>query len=154
MLIVKRIKFSVFATLFTLILSCPAFAKNGVLISLPDKKFAVISTGDLESASIGSYSIAIFKDKELTEFISGAIFSRDGSIFEDNGKPRITFADINGDGNKELIVSKLTAGSGNYLEVDALKITDKDVRLLTRINTNSTNNIIKLLRKHCKKEQC
>ncbi|WP_426577610.1 PliI family lysozyme inhibitor of I-type lysozyme [Xenorhabdus stockiae] len=154
MLIVKKIKFSVLATLFTLLLSYPAFAKDGVLINLPDKKFAVISVGDLESASIGSYSIAVFQDSELTEFTTGAVFSRNGSIFEDDGKPRTTFADIDGDGSKELIISKLTAGSGNYLEVDALKITDKDVKLLTRINTNSTNNIIRLLRNHCKKEQC
>ncbi|WP_340608676.1 PliI family lysozyme inhibitor of I-type lysozyme [Xenorhabdus bharatensis] len=154
MLIVKKIKFPVLATLFTLLLSSPSFAKDGVLINLPDKKFAVISVGDLESASIGSYSIAVFQDQALTEFNAGAVFSRDGSIFDDNGKPRTTFADIDGDGNKELIISKLTAGSGNYLEVDALKITDKNVKLLTRINANSTNNIIRLLREHCKKEQC
>ncbi|PHM29247.1 PliI family lysozyme inhibitor of I-type lysozyme [Xenorhabdus budapestensis] len=154
MLIDKRIKFSVLSTLLTLFLSHTTFAKDGTLINLPDKKFAVISVGDLESASIGSYSIAVFKDQKLTDFSTGAIFSRDGSLFEDNGKPRVMFADIDDDGAKELIVSKLTAGSGNYLEVDALKITDKNVKLLTRINTDSKNDLIKLLRTHCKKEQC
>nr|WP_232370060.1 PliI family lysozyme inhibitor of I-type lysozyme [Xenorhabdus lircayensis] len=144
----------VIPTLITLLLSTPAIARDGKLIHLPDKRFAVISVGDLESSSIGSYSIAIFKDKELIEFETGAVFSRDGSVFEDNHKPRITFADINGDGSKELIVYKLTAGSGNYLEVDALKITDRNVKLLTRINTNSKHDPVKLLRALCKRGQC
>ncbi|MDC9595597.1 PliI family lysozyme inhibitor of I-type lysozyme [Xenorhabdus anantnagensis] len=141
-------------TLITLLLSAPAGAREGKLINLPDKRFAVLSTGDLESASIGSYSIAIFKDKDLTDFVTGAVFKRDGSVLEDNGNPRITFADINGDGSKELIVSKLTAGSGNYLEVDALKITPKNIKLLTRIHINGNNDPIKSLRTICKREAC
>ncbi|MDR0217814.1 MAG: PliI family lysozyme inhibitor of I-type lysozyme [Enterobacteriaceae bacterium] len=154
MLINKRIKFPLISTLLTLLLASPVFAKDGVLINLPDKNFAVISIGDLESESIGSYSVAVFKDKDLTDFSTGAIFSRDGSIFQDNGKPRVTFADIDGDGAKEMIVSKLSAGSGDYLEVDALKITGKKISLLTRINTDSKGDLIKLLQAHCKKEHC
>ncbi|OTA16118.1 hypothetical protein Xvie_02161 [Xenorhabdus vietnamensis] len=150
----KIIKTIVIPTLITLLLSTPAGAREGKVINLPDKRFAVMSTGDLENASIGSYSIAIFKDKDLTDFETGAIFERDGSVFKDNGNPRITFADINGDGSKELIVSKLTAGSGNYLEVDALKITKKNVTLLTRIHINGNNDPIKSLRAICKRGKC
>ncbi|CDG21086.1 conserved exported protein of unknown function [Xenorhabdus poinarii G6] len=149
--IIKTIAIS---TLLTLSLSTPASAREGKLINLPDKRFAVLSTGDLESASIGSYSIAIFKDKELIDFVTGAIFERDGSVFEDNGHPRINFADIDGDGVKELIVSKLTAGSGRYLEVDALKVSEKNVRLLTRIHINENNDPIKVLRAICKRGKC
>ncbi|MDC9621981.1 PliI family lysozyme inhibitor of I-type lysozyme [Xenorhabdus sp. XENO-7] len=154
MYLCKILKIAVIPTLFVLSLSTPALAKDGALINLPDKKFAVISVGDLESESIGSYSIAVFKDRDLTEFETGAVFSRDGSVFEDNNKPRVTFADINGDGAKELIVYKLTAGSGNYLEVDALKITDRNVKLLARINTDSKHDPIQLLRILCKKGLC
>ncbi|WP_443255987.1 PliI family lysozyme inhibitor of I-type lysozyme [Xenorhabdus sp. IM139775] len=138
----------------TLLLSAPAGARDGKLIKLPDKRFAVLSIGDLESASIGSYSIAIFKDKDLTDFETGAVFERDGSVFEDNGNPRVTFADIDGDASKELIVSKLTAGSGNYLEVDALKITQKNVKLLTRIYINGNNDPARSLRAICKRGKC
>ncbi|WP_232326242.1 PliI family lysozyme inhibitor of I-type lysozyme [Xenorhabdus hominickii] len=135
-------------------LSTLAIARDGVLIHLPDKRFAVLSVGDLESESAGSYSIAIFKDKDLINFETGAVFSRDGSVFDDNHKPRIAFADINDDGSKELVVSKLTVGSGNYLEVDALKITDKNVKLLSRIYINSTIDPIKTLLKLCKRGEC
>ncbi|MBC8950901.1 PliI/PliC-like inhibitor of I-type lysozyme [Xenorhabdus ehlersii] len=79
---------------------------------------------------------------------------RDRSVFEDNGTPRIKFADIDGDGAKELIVSKLTAGSGNYLEVDALKISKKNVKLLTRIYINGNNDPIKSLHAVCKRGKC
>ncbi|PHM63751.1 PliI family lysozyme inhibitor of I-type lysozyme [Xenorhabdus ishibashii] len=141
-------------TLITLMLSTPASAGEGKLIQLPDKRFAVLSTGDLESASIGSYSIAIFKDKDLIDFETGGVFKRDGSVFEDNGTPRIKFADIDSDGAKELIVSKLSAGSGNYLEVDALKITKKNVKLISRIYINGKNDPIKSLRAICKRGKC
>ncbi|WP_244183365.1 PliI family lysozyme inhibitor of I-type lysozyme [Xenorhabdus kozodoii] len=138
----------------TLLLSTPVSAREGKLIKLPDKRFAVLSIGDLESESIGSYSIAVFKDKDLSDFETGGVFERDGSVFEDNGTPRITFADIDGDGSKELIVSKLTAGSGNYLEVDALKITQKNVKLLTRIYINGNNDPVRSLRAVCKRGKC
>ncbi len=141
-------------SLITLSLSTPVIAKNGTLIHLPDTRFAVLSVGDLENASVGSYSIAVFRDKELIDFETGGIFSRDGSVFDDSNKPRITFADIDGDGSKELVVSKLSAGSGNYLEVDALKITDKNVKLLVRININGKNDPIKSLRALCKRGEC
>ncbi|WP_228005672.1 PliI family lysozyme inhibitor of I-type lysozyme [Xenorhabdus sp. BG5] len=144
----------VISTLITLMLPIPASAREGKLIKLPDKRFAILSEGDLENASIGSYSIAIFKDKDLIDFETGGVFERDGSVFEDNGTPRIKFADIDGDGAKELIVSKLTAGSGNYLEVDALKITKKNVKLLTRIYINGSNDPIKPLRATCKRGKC
>ncbi|BET97230.1 PliI family lysozyme inhibitor of I-type lysozyme [Xenorhabdus taiwanensis] len=147
-------KVIVIPTLITLMLSTPANAREGKLIKLPDKRFAILSEGDLENASSGSYSIAIFKDKDLIEFETGGVFERDGSVFEDNGTPRIKFADIDGDGTKELIVSKLTAGSGNYLEVDALKITKKNVKLLTRIYINGNNDPIKSLHAVCKRGKC
>lgn len=133
------------------LLTMPAQARDGVAVTLPDKRMAVLSEGDREPASVGSYSIAIFKDSTLTDFVTGAVLSRDGSLFQDSGKPRVTFADITGDGTRDLIVSKLTAGSGNYLEVDALRIDSKSVQLLVRVNIDTRHDEIAALRSAYKK---
>lgn len=129
-----------------MLLSLPALARDGVAINLPDKRVAVLSEGDLEPASIGSYSIAVFKDRDLVDLLAGAVFSRDGSFFQDNGKPRVEFADITGDGTKDLILSKLTAGSGNYLEADALRIEAHSVKLLVRVQTDTNHNVVAALK--------
>ncbi|WP_342335414.1 PliI family lysozyme inhibitor of I-type lysozyme [Burkholderia pseudomallei] len=130
----------------TMLLSVPALGRDGVAINLPDKRVAVLSEGDLEPASGGSYSIAVFKDRDLVDFLAGAVFSRDGSFFQDNGKPRAEFADITGDGTKDLILSKLTAGSGNYLEADALRIEAHSVKLLVRVQTDTNHNVVAALK--------
>ncbi|KGW59992.1 PliI family lysozyme inhibitor of I-type lysozyme [Burkholderia pseudomallei] len=129
-----------------MLLAIPVQARDGVVVNLPDKRVAVLSEGDREPASIGSYSIAVFKDKDLIDFVAGAVFSRDGSFFQDNGKPRVRFADVTGDGIKDLIVSKLTAGSGNYLEVDALRIDSNSIRLLVRVETDTQHDEVVVLR--------
>jgi hypothetical protein len=137
-----------------LLATAPAMAKHGVIITLPDRRVAVLSEGDLEGASIGSYSVAVFKDRSLINFEAGAVFSRDGSIFENNGRPRVKFADIAGDGTQELIVSKLTAGSGNYLEVDALRIDPHGVSLLVRIKTDTKHDEVAELKAACQRRSC
>lgn len=126
-----------------------AIAKNGVAIPLPDKRVAVLSEGDLESASVGTYSVAIFKNDTFLDFIAGGVFSRDGSIFQDNGKPRVEFTDINGDGNKELIVSQLTAGSGNYLRVDAFSLGPDSINKVLSIQSDTKIDYISLLKELC-----
>ncbi len=67
----------------------PAMAKDGVAIALPDQRVAVLSEGDLEAASMGSYSVAVFKDAQLLHFDAGAVFSRNGTIFRDDDKLRV-----------------------------------------------------------------
>ena len=129
-------------------------AKDGVAVTLPDKRVAVLSVGDVEPASIGSYSVAIFKDRSLMDFAAGAIFPRNGSLFQDNGAPRVKFADINGDGIKEMIVSLLTAGSGNYMQVDALRIDSRSILLLTRIQTEARHDAVTELKAACKRGKC
>ncbi|MBD2819173.1 hypothetical protein ID852_00380 [Xenorhabdus sp. 42] len=154
MCIGKIIKKIIIPSLITPLLLTPATANDDALIYLPDKRFAVMSVGDLESESMGSYSIAIFKDKNLSDFETGTVLSREGLVFDYNNKPRITFADINGDGSEELIVSKLSVGNTNHLEVDALEITDQHIKLLTRIYINGRNDPIQSLRALCKRNQC
>ncbi|QYY34243.1 PliI family lysozyme inhibitor of I-type lysozyme (plasmid) [Cupriavidus pinatubonensis] len=132
----------------------PAMAKDGVAIALPDQRVAVLSEGDLEAASMGSYSVAVFKDALLLHFDAGAVFSRNGTIFRDDGKLRVKFADITGDGTQALVISKLTAGSGKYLEVDALRIDAGSVRLLTRVQTDTHHDEIAELKAACRRGAC
>ena len=120
----------------------PASAKNAVMVPLPDKRIAVISEGDLEPASIGSYTVALYKDDGLIDYLGGGVFPRDGSVFDDNGKPRISFADITGDGNPEIIIAKLTAGSGNYLDVDVLKLNDSTVERVLNFASDTKKDLL------------
>ncbi|KVF22493.1 hypothetical protein WJ07_17360 [Burkholderia vietnamiensis] len=136
----------VIAGLAMALLSMPIAARNGVMILLPDKRVAVLSEGDLEPGSIGSYSVAVFKDDSLTQLDTGAVFARDGSFIQDDGKPRVQFADIAGDGSQALIVSNLSAGSGNYLEVDALSLGSDSIRLLARVQTDTRHDPLVALR--------
>lgn len=133
---------------FLLLVTGSAFAESGRVILLPDSRAAVIANGDLEGASIGSYSLAIYTESDLIDFVTGAIFARDGSIFMDNGMPRIEFADMNGDGKKELIVTMLTAGSGSYLEVDVLSIGENDITLLAKEKGDNKAVILETLKKN------
>ena len=112
------------------------------MMTLPDKRVAVISEGDLEPASIGSYTVALYKDDGLIDYLGGGIFPREGSVFDDSGKPRISFGDITGDGNPEMIVSKLTAGSGNYLDVDVLKLNDSVVERVLNFTSDTKKDLL------------
>jgi hypothetical protein len=134
-----------------LLSTSPASARNGVTVTLPDKRVAVLAQGDLEPASIGSYSVTIFKDSALMHFVAGAVFSRDGSFLRADGKPRVRFADITGDGVPELIVSKLTAGSGDQVEVDALKIDAGSITFVMRVRTDSKHDEVAELRAACRR---
>lgn len=120
----------------------PAMAKDGVMVPLPDKRIAVISEGDLETASIGSYTVTIYKDDGLIDYLGGGVFPRDGSVFDDSGKPRVSFADITGDGNPEMIIAKLTAGSGNYLDVDVLKLDDSTVERVLNFASDTQKDLL------------
>jgi hypothetical protein len=134
-----------------LLLSPPSSARNGVAVTLPDKRVAVLSQGDLEGPSIGSYSVAVFQEPELTRFVAGAVFPRDGSIFLPDGKPRVKFADVTGDGKPEMIISKQSAGSGNQVEVDALRIDETSVSLVVRVRTDARNDELTELRAACRR---
>lgn len=137
-----------------LVLATSAMARDGVVVPLPDGRMAVLSEGTLEAASIGSYSVTVFNNRDLLHFEAGAVFSRDGSFFMDNGKPHVKFADITGDGKEELIVSKLTAGSGNYLEVDALRIDARAVSLVARVQTDARHDVVAELKAACQRGAC
>ncbi len=125
------------------------YAENGVSMSFNSDYTVVISQGDLEDASIGTYSIAVFKDKNHWDFVAGGIFPRNGYLFQDNGRHRIEFADITGDGQKEIIITILTAGSGNYTQVDALQLNEKlkTIERIAQIQSDTKQDNIKRLKK-------
>ena len=131
-----------------------AMAREGVAMALPDKRVAVLSEGDLEPSSIGSYSVTLYSDDSFADFIAGAVFSRDGSVFDDNGKPRVQFADITGDGHPSMIIEGLTAGSGNHLQVDALRIDSTGLRKLISIKSSTSADVIAQLKAACKQTDC
>jgi hypothetical protein len=139
------------ATCAALLLAAPASARNGVAVTLPDKRVAVLAQGDLEQDSVGSYSVTIFKDSTLTHFVAGAVFSRDGAILRADGKARTRFADITGDGVPELIVSKLSPGPGNRVEVDALKIDAASITFVIRVRTDGKHDEVAELKAACRR---
>lgn len=151
----KKICQYIISTFFIVVafLPLPTLAGDSVIITLPDKRVAVISQGDLESESAGSYSVAVFKERALLNFVAGAVFPRDGSLFMDDGKARVEFANISAANTKDLILSMLTAGSGDYLQVDAIRIDSHSVKRLVSIQSDSKHDIVNQLRmayKNCR----
>lgn len=113
------------------------FAQKMEKYQLPNGQWLVISEGALENASMGSYTVTVFNDENLVDFVQGAVFSREGSLFTDGGAARIEFVDINDDGQSEILVTKLTAGSGNYLEIDLIAYKNNQLKRIAK--TSGTN---------------
>ena len=100
-------------------------------LTLPTGQTLVVAEGDLEARSIGSFSVRLYKADETPDetafFTSGLFRERDGFV-ED-----AILADINGDGQWELIVIVRSAGSGGYRSAHAFAIKkDKVVFLAMR----------------------
>ncbi len=90
-------------------------------IKLPSGKTAVISEGDFEARSIGSFSIRVYEAavsavNETAYFIGGLVQARDGSV-ED-----VLLDDIDGVGQAEIVVTVRSAGSGAYLSAHAFTV--------------------------------
>lgn len=103
-------------------------------IRLPSKLTAVVAEGDFEARSIGSFSVRLYSMEnaqsgdDTTFFVTGIIRQRDGSI------EKLELADIDGDGNPELIVTVRSAGTGQYLSADAFAFDKKLVRLRATVS--------------------
>lgn len=123
--------------LLSLTFASQAFAQKMEKFQLPNKQWVVISEGALENASIGSYSITLFNDENLIDFVQGTIFSREGSLFTDGGAARIEFLDINNDDQAEILITKLTAGSGQHLEIDLIIYKNNQLQRIAK--TSGTN---------------
>ncbi len=95
---------------------------------------AVVSEGDFEARSTGSYAVRVYVDpdalpgNETTFYAAGLIRPRDGSVR--------SAAPLQLAGRKRpvLVVVVASAGSGGYLSADALAIEPQAVRLLASVN--------------------
>lgn len=116
------------------LIAAPALADGGQMLRLPDGRVAVVTQGALEAASIGSYSVVIFKNAQLTDFVAGIVRPRDGSLFDDQGRARVSFTELAGDGRPAMILTFVSAGSGGYLSVDALRVGREGIALLAHVD--------------------
>lgn len=98
---------------------------------LPSGQTAVISEGEFEARSIGSFSVRLYQaapaGDETTFFTSGLISARDGVI------EKVVLGDINGDREPEIIVVVRSAGTGGYLSAHAFMIDNNQKLILISI---------------------
>lgn len=90
------------------------------ILKLSSGQTALISEGEFEARSIGSFSVRLYEaapaGDETTFFTSGLISARDGFI------EKVVLSDINGDSEPEIIVVVRSAGTGSYLSAHAFAI--------------------------------
>jgi beta-lactamase regulating signal transducer with metallopeptidase domain len=107
-------------------------------LPVPDRKCTlVVSEGDFESRSIGSYTVRLYSNEFTPEdapaewqcdsFSGSLTRERDGSIKE------ISFTDIDDDGKKDLVVEIECAGTGSYRTFDAYSFANNRLRLIASI---------------------
>ena len=104
--------------------ACPAAAAdlNRIVLNGSDEALAVnvvADEGEGEPRSTGSYALRLYKSGDPSfpydAFLAGAVRPRDGTL------ESLKFADIDGDGAPEILVTARSAGSGGYLAVDAFR---------------------------------
>lgn len=106
--------------------SSPRFVRK---LMLPGGQTAVVSEGEFEARSIGSYGVRIYAAQngsprdDTTFFLSGVIRSRDGTV------ENAFLAKLGIDDQDSLVVVMRSAGSGGYLSADAFTVTKDSVIL-------------------------
>ena len=107
-------------TFFIFTLSAMASSRFVEKIKIPSGLMVVVSEGEFEARSIGSFSIRLYqaasKGNETTFFTNGVIRNRDGFI------EKVVLSDVNGDDQPEVIVIIRSVGTGNYLSAYAFTI--------------------------------
>ena len=90
---------------------------------LPTGQVVVVAEGDLEPRSIGSYTVRVYSNSQpeypTDDFLAGLVKERDGTV-ED-----VLFADVNGDGIKDIVVTMRCVGTGSYLAAVAFTFKNK-----------------------------
>ncbi|PKI15831.1 PliI family lysozyme inhibitor of I-type lysozyme [Colwellia sp. 12G3] len=122
------------ATIILLLGTLPAMASDRFIkkLTLPSGQTIVISEGEFEARSIGSFSIRLYQTApagdETTFFISGLINARDGFI------EKAILSDIDSDNKPEVIVIIRSAGTGGYLSAYAFEISnDQKMNLISKV---------------------
>ena len=94
-------------------------------ISLPSGQTVVITEGDFEARSIGSFSVRLYDaappEDMTTFFTSGLIQSRNGTI------EKIELVDVDDNQGPEIIVFVRSAGTGNYLSAHAFAFDERNL---------------------------
>jgi hypothetical protein len=106
--------------------SAAAAGRFVIKLRLPSGQTVVVSEGEFEARSIGSFSIRLYQsaapENGTTFFISGLVSAREGVV------EKVMLADINGDELAEIIVIVRSVGTGSYLSAHAFSV-DMDQRL-------------------------
>ena len=92
----------------------------------------VVTEGDFEWRSLGSYNIRLHeleddKEQPAGEFYSGLVRPRDGTV------EAVLFKDVDGDGKPDVVVTIRNVGTGQYLSSDAFVIRGKHLSLLAHV---------------------
>lgn len=100
-------------------------------ITLPTGQLVVVTEGDFEPRSVGSYSVRLYSAANprfpMDDFLVGLIHARDGYLDE------IVLANIDGDQHKELVVVIRSAGTGGYLSAQAFSIDTSTIVLRSSV---------------------
>ena len=100
-------------------------------IQLNDSTYLVVEQSSDEPRSIGSYSIRLYDltnpDFPTDNFVYGIVRARDGTV------QSIEKADINKDGEEDLVVLIRSAGSGGYLQAEAFRIGEGKLELIASV---------------------
>ena len=96
-------------------------------LALPDGRAVVVSEGDLEARSIGSYAVRLYASDDAVSFSSGVILQRDGTV-ED-----VRLADLDGKGKLQVVVIVRSAGTGGYLSAQAFAFTNKEIEVRSHV---------------------
>lgn len=139
----KKYNLMAIATLICFVLvACEKNKENNAISKRSQKQrhpsglIVVASEGNYEPHSIGSYTIFLYEEQIIKEnsklnwlkYLDGHIINRDGSV-ED-----LLFADINGDAEKDIVVTIRCVGSGSYLSADGFLIKDKQLELYRSVS--------------------
>ena len=96
-----------------------AAAPAPIVVPLPAAPAALVVAQETgEPASIGTYSVRLYRDLSAGDYADGLIRPRNGELRQ------AELQDVDGDGQPELAVTLVTAGSGNYVTLDVYKIQD------------------------------
>ena len=94
-------------------------------IALPSGQTVVITEGDFEARSIGSFSVRLYDAAPpadmTTFFTSGLIRSRNGTI------EKIELVDVDANQGPEIIVFVRSAGTGGYLSAHAFSFDERNL---------------------------
>ncbi|HEY6598342.1 MAG TPA: PliI family lysozyme inhibitor of I-type lysozyme [Pseudomonadales bacterium] len=94
-------------------------------VTQPSGQTAVITEGDCEARSLGSYSVRLYRadpsGDDATFYQSGLILERDGTI------ESVRLADLDGDGRDEMVVVVRSVGTGGYVAAQAFSVANNRI---------------------------